>query len=115
LAQVRAHALSLPDVTEAPHHHLFSFRVRGRIFVTFPADEDHIHVFVSEGQRDPALALYPEFMDKLLWGGKVVGIRVALESAKPAAVRALINSAWEYQAAKAPGIKAGSKRGGANA
>jgi hypothetical protein len=37
---VRRHALSLDEVTEAPHHELSSFRVRGRIFVTIPPDPD---------------------------------------------------------------------------
>jgi YjbR len=44
VAQVRRYALSLPDTTEEPHFEYSSFRVRGKIFVTVPPDEEHIHV-----------------------------------------------------------------------
>jgi uncharacterized protein (DUF1697 family) len=108
LAQVRLHAFSLPEVSEEPHHHLSSFRVRSKIFVTFPPEEDHIRVFVDEVQRERALAMYPEFVQKLLWGGKVVGLRVALESSDPAAVKALVTAAWEYKSGKKAGGKAAS-------
>ena len=57
--------------------------------------------------------MYPEFIDKLLWGGKVVGIRVALESAKPTVVKALLTSAWKYKSAQARGGKATSSQSGA--
>lgn len=97
---VRKHALSLEAVTEAPHHDYSSFRVRGKIFVTIPPDEAFIHVFVGEEDREPALALYPEFIEKLLWGGKVVGLRVALASAKPAVVRSLVGKAYEARVRK---------------
>ena len=82
LAAVRVLAFSLPEVTEEPHHQFGSFRVRGKIFITMPPDQQHIHVFVSEEHREQALALYPEFAEKLLWGGKVVGLRVSLIGAK---------------------------------
>jgi hypothetical protein len=59
-ATVLKYALSLPEVTEEPHHHFGSFRVRGRIFVTVPPEQEHIHVFVAELQRETALALYGE-------------------------------------------------------
>ncbi|MDE2370837.1 MAG: MmcQ/YjbR family DNA-binding protein [Burkholderiales bacterium] len=74
-----------------------SFRVRGRIFVTFPPAADHIRVFVDEIERDKALAMHPEFVSKLLWGGKVAGLRIDLESAQPAVVKALVTAAWEHK------------------
>jgi hypothetical protein len=101
LSAVRKFALSLPDVAEAPHHHFGSFRVGGRIFVTVPPGETHLHVFVSEPQREQALALYPQFAEKLLWGGKVAGLRIALADADPAVVKELVRQAWAYKAAKA--------------
>ena len=101
LAQVRLHAKSLQDVTEEPHHQFSSFRVKGKIFVTIPPDEEHIHVFVSETDREQALALYPEFVEKLLWGGKAVGLRIALAAAKPAVVKALVTKAWISKAPEA--------------
>ena len=98
--QVRTFALTLPEVTEAPHHHLSSFRVSGKIFVTVPPDGRYIHVFVGEEQRVLALMLAPEFIEKLLWGEKVVGLRIALAMAKPALVKQLIAQSWQAKAPK---------------
>ena len=98
-ATVRAFALSLPEVTEEPHHQFGSFRVRGRIFATFP-DERMLHVFLPEAEREQALALHPEFIEKLPWGGKVVGLRVLLERATPRVVEGLLRQAWRYKAPK---------------
>lgn len=102
LEAVRKLALSLADTTEEPHHQFGSFRVRGKIFVTVPPDQEHIHVFVAEEQREAALAMNPEFIEKLLWGGKVVGIRIRLSGAKADVVNALVRQACEHKAASAP-------------
>ena len=110
LAQVRLHAKSLQDVTEEPHHQFSSFRVKGKIFVTIPPDEEHIHVFVDEADRERALLLYPEFVEKLLWGGRVVGLRIALAAAKPALVKALVTSAWVNKAPKTASAKPPASR-----
>lgn len=87
-------ALSLPEAAEQPHHHFASFRVRGRIFVTVPPGETHIHVFVGDEVRDPVLAMYPDFVEPLRWGSKVVGLRIALESAKVGAVKDLVRKSY---------------------
>ena len=100
-AAVRAIALSLPEVTEEPHHQSSSFRVRGKIFVTVPPGQEHIHVFVPEAQRELALAVHSGFVEKLLWGGKVAGLRVVLAAAEPSAVETLIHQAWAHKAPKA--------------
>lgn len=99
-ATVRSFALSLPEAREEPHHHFGSFRVRGRIFVTVPPEQEYIHVFVAEQQRDQALAMYPAFIEKLYWGGKVVGLRVALSRAEAPVVKRLVRQAWESKAPK---------------
>lgn len=103
-AQVQKFALALPEATEAPHHHFSSFRVRGKIFVTIPPKQDALHVFVGEEEREQALALYPDFAEKLLWGGKVVGLRLVLEKARgkaaSLAVQALVRTAWAHKAPK---------------
>jgi hypothetical protein len=79
LAQIRRHALSMPEVSEQPHFEMSSLRVRGKIFVTFPADGKHLHVFVAEPAREMVIAMYPEFLEKLTWGRQ--GRRVARASA----------------------------------
>jgi len=106
LHQVRKHALALEAVTEEPHHTFSSFRVRGKIFVTIPPDGEYVHAFVSEDERDKALAMYPAFTERLLWGGKVVGLRVHLADAIPSAVKQLVNLAYAARLAKDAGHKA---------
>ena len=86
LTQVRKIALALPEVEEAPHFDRTSFRVRNKIFVTAKPTEPYIQVFVGEEHREPALAMHPGCMEKLVWGGKVVGLRIALPTAPAAAV-----------------------------
>lgn len=100
LAAVRRQAMALPEVTEEPHFNYASFRVRGKIFVTVPPDEDVIHVFVGEQDRELAVALDPEFLDNLFWGGKVVGLKVDLGRAKPSVVNQLVLKAWARKAPK---------------
>jgi hypothetical protein len=100
LAQVRRLALALPEAVEAPHFAFTSFRVQGKIFATAPPDGEHLHVFVSEQQREVALRLHPEFIDKLLWGGKVRGVRVLLPEASSRVVKDLLIQAWARKAPK---------------
>jgi hypothetical protein len=99
-AQVRKYALSLPEVTEEPHFDRTSFRVAGKIFVTARPGESHIHVFVPEEIRQPALALYPEQISKLFWGGKVVGLRIELAGIAAGVLNDLVKRAWETRAPK---------------
>jgi hypothetical protein len=100
LTQVRRFALSLAEATEEPHFDRTSFRVRGKIFVTARPQEAHIHVFVPEEVREPALAMHPEFVSSLYWGKKVVGLRVELADAPPAIVKELVRRAWEARSPK---------------
>jgi hypothetical protein len=98
LEAARRLALSLPEAVEAPHHEAPSFRVRGRIFATVPPGETHVHVFVPEPQRDLALAMHPDVLEPLRWGGKVVGLRVALRPATASVVGPLLRAAWARRA-----------------
>jgi hypothetical protein len=101
---LRTLALALPEVTEEPHFEYASFRVGGKIIVTVPPDEKHAHIFVGEQDRELALAMYPEFVEKLMWGKRVAGVRVALAKAKPRVVSSLIRKAWEHKAPKRSGL-----------
>lgn len=105
IAAVRQYALALEATTEEPHHNYASFRVRGKIFVTVPPDEAFIHVFVGEEDREQALAMHPEFLEKLWWGSKVLGLRVRLDGALPAVVQALVTRAYDTRVAKDAGPK----------
>ena len=100
LDQLRRYALSLPEVTEQPHFDYSSFRVRGKIFVSVPPGGQHLNVFVDEEQRELALAVHAAFVEKLWWGGKVVGLRVELAHADGKAVNELVRQAWARKAPK---------------
>jgi len=101
LAAVRKFALSLPEATEQPHFESTSFRVRGKIFVTAPPHGLHIHIFVTEQQREQALALHPDCLEKLWWGKSVRGLRMKLDAAPAAVMQQLVRLAWEHKAPKA--------------
>jgi len=100
LEAIRQVALGLPEVTEEPHFDYGSFRVRGKIFVTFPPDQQHAHIFVDEQERLLGLAMYPDFSEPLLWGKKVLGLRVTLAHAEPEAVHHWVTAAWRAKAPK---------------
>ena len=100
VSRLRQFAMSLPAVTEEPHFNYSSSRVRGKIFATVPPDEEYLHVFVGEEQRQVALALEPEAVEKLLWGKRVVGLRIFLAKARPSLVNSLLSQAWSRKAPK---------------
>jgi hypothetical protein len=100
LADARRIALSLPEATEEPHFALTSFRINGKIFATAPPGGEYLHVFVSEEERELALVMAPDCLEKLLWGGKVRGLRVVLGKAKPKVVADLLMRAWSRKAPK---------------
>lgn len=98
LADARRYALSLPETTEAPHHHMTSFRVRGKIFATAPPEATHLHVFVGEEDRAPLIASEPGTYEALWWGAKVMGVRVTLATADATTLKALLMTAWRGKA-----------------
>jgi hypothetical protein len=100
ISEVRHFALSLPEVTEEPHFQYSSFRIRGKIFATVPPDEEHLHIFVGDGEREIALATQPGFVEKLFWGKRVTGLRISLAKAKPKVVCTLLTQAWSRKAPK---------------
>jgi hypothetical protein len=97
---VRRFALSLPEVTEEPHFHLSSFRVRGKIFATVPPENTHLHVFVDDDERELMAAAQPKAYETLMWGKRAAGLRVTLAAAKAKDVEDLLRSAWLRKAPK---------------
>lgn len=100
LDDVRTFALALPDTTEEPHHNFGSFRVRGKIFVTIPPGGDLLHIFLPDEKRDLALALAPESLEPVVWGSKVLGVRVHLPTSRKSTVFQLVEQAYEYKSAR---------------
>lgn len=101
LEDVRKVAVALPDTTEEPHHNFGSFRVRGKIFVTIPPGGELLHVFLPDEKRELAMALDPEFLEPVVWGSKVLGVRVHLPRAKKSTVLELVQQAYEYKSTEA--------------
>lgn len=93
LAEIRAFVLSLPDVTEEPHFHRTSFRVRGKIIATADPAEPFLNVMVGEDIREPLLAARTTGIEKLPWGRKIVGLRVDLDRARADVVQTLLREA----------------------
>lgn len=100
LSDARRLALALPQATEQPHFDYTSFRINGKIFATAPPDGQYLHIFVADEDREPALELAPEYLEKLLWGGRVRGLRVRLAGARSAVVADLLRKAWTRKAPK---------------
>ena len=97
---VRRVVLALPEATEEPHFDMTSYRVRGKIFATLPAEGDRLHIFVDEDDTRAAVAEHPDVFAELWWGQRLSGVRVALAGADPAAVGELLEEAWRRRAAK---------------
>lgn len=100
ISELRKLALALPDVTEEPHFHRTSFRVRGKIIATAIPDEPSVNVMIGESAREPALAMNPDVVEKLFWGAKVVGLQVDLRQATSELVADLLEQAWNEKAPK---------------
>ena len=98
-AEARKFALSLPGVGEEPHFGVPSFRVNKRMLVTVPPG-NMLHIFVPDAERDMCLTVYAHCTEKVLWGGKVVGIRLFLDKATRGAAEDLILRAWKYRAGR---------------
>lgn len=101
---VRRFALSLPEATEEPHFDSASFRIRGRIFATLPAQGDRAHVFVDADETRAAVAENSVAFHELWWGKKLSGVRVDLAavSVPEAAERVfeLVEESWRRRAPK---------------
>ncbi len=98
--EARRLALSLPEVTEAPHFEKASFRVRGKILATLTEEGRHLHVFVDEAETRAAVAQDPSTYQELWWGKRLSGVRVRLAGAAPDRVAELLDEAWRMKAPK---------------
>jgi hypothetical protein len=100
--QVRRFALSLPEVTEEPHFHYSSFRVRGKIFATVP-DEEHLRVMADEGEIRACVAQDPAAFAELWWGSRLSCVVVDLAAVDGDQLSELLADAWRRTAPGALG------------
>ncbi|HYD10013.1 MAG TPA: MmcQ/YjbR family DNA-binding protein [Acidimicrobiales bacterium] len=103
LDTARRFALSLPETTEEPHFDKSSFRVKGKIFCTVPADGTTLHIGLGSADEVQALvAEQPEAFEVIVWGKREVSdwVRVHLPKADRAVVCELLEDAWRAKAPK---------------
>ena len=100
MQMAREFALSLPEVTEAPHFDKSSFRVGKKIFATVPQAGTHLHILIDAEQAQAMVAAYPEALEELWWGKQIAGVRVELAKAPEEVVVTLLEEAWCRRAPK---------------
>ena len=93
MADVRTWALSLPESTEQPHHHLGSFRVRGKIFATVP-DMQCVRIMVDEHQILATTASHPDACQPVYWGKRLSCVAVEIAVAPADLIPELLTEAW---------------------
>ena len=100
--QFRAHALSLPEASEAPHFDRASFRIGKKIFATLTADGAEAMVRVSPRQRLYALLKeQPEvFFSYGGWTERNGSLGVRLGRAEVQLICELITDSWRLIAPK---------------
>ncbi len=96
---VRELALALPEAVEQDHHGFPSFRVRKKIFATWP-DEGHLHIMLSEDGIREALAVYADACAEQYWGKRLAALRVDLARIEQAPLVELLEEAWRRRAPK---------------
>lgn len=101
LKEIRDFIGSLEGVSEAPHHHLISFRINSKnsskIFATMPQDGSFLNIFVDEATREKMLGMYPDAYEKVWWGKKVMGVKAFPDKAQQEDLENLLRSAWQYK------------------
>ena len=101
--EIRALALSLPECMEAPHFDATSFRVRGKIFLTFGE---------GRGDKQAVLKLPPHIQEAVAqtdagaiepaagYWGRQGWTRVDIRRMEPAKLGDLVRLAWRQVAPK---------------
>ena len=96
---VRAIALALPEVIEAPDFGDGAFRVQGRIFVCVSPDQRPVPS-CSTSRSGCWRWRCTARRWRLHWGTLIPGLRVDLSRADPQAVAHLVRAAWRPKASR---------------
>lgn len=97
MTDLRAVALALPEAEEKPHHGFPSFRVRGKIFATWP-EPGFAHLMLDEDDIRAAALADPDACAERYWGEKLAALRVDLARIPPDALAMLVGQAWRRRA-----------------
>ena len=86
-AQARRLALALPEAAEAPHHEMWSFRVRGKIFATLGPGGEWGMVKLTPAEQAAFVRDEPDVFQPFdgAWGRRG-STRVLLDNARPSIV-----------------------------
>jgi hypothetical protein len=99
---IRRAAFALPDVSEATHFGLPSYKVRDRTFVTIQKGDTHAILHVDRDTADAAATRSPASHEAVSRnsGSIFVGLRVDLTAAAPSEVAEFVRLAWRNRAPK---------------
>ena len=93
----RRFALDLPEAAEQDHHGMPSFRVRGKIFATVPADT-HMRVMIDEDEIRAVAVANPSACRELYWGARLSAVEVDLRRVRKGLLEELLVDAWARKA-----------------
>ncbi|HEY6537827.1 MAG TPA: MmcQ/YjbR family DNA-binding protein [Candidatus Dormibacteraeota bacterium] len=93
IAQARRVAMSLPEVTEQPHHEVISFRVGGKIIATVP-DGEHLRVMLDQAEIRVAASENPQSFHEFYWGRRLACLVIDLADVTVPQIRELLTEAW---------------------
>jgi hypothetical protein len=103
LDDIRRYARALPEVEEATHFRLPSFKVRGKGFITVQQGDAYALLAVGQAEAAALAAADPEVYEEV-WrngGGRIfVGVRVDLAKVSGERARELVEHAWRNRAPK---------------
>lgn len=74
--------------------------MRGKIFATVPPEKTHIHIFVEESAVRALTTTNPTAFEALMWGNRIMGVRVDLRHADLDVICDLLLDAWRRVAPK---------------
>ncbi|GAA4557511.1 MmcQ/YjbR family DNA-binding protein [Planotetraspora kaengkrachanensis] len=101
LADIREHAMALPDVVEKPHFRLPGFRVADKLLAHLERGDAHAIVCVGQAEAEEAAADQPDVYEEVWRNGRIfVGLRVDLAKVTEGRMRELIEHAWRHRAPK---------------
>jgi hypothetical protein len=103
LEEIRAFALSLPEVQEGPPvpaaRRIAAFKVAGKSFVGVEKGLATMTVSLGEEEAKKVAARQPDAFEEIWRNGKVfMGLRVDLSKVRPRVARDLIERSWRHTA-----------------
>jgi hypothetical protein len=105
LSELRAIAMTLPEVEEGPPvqaaRRIAAFKVAGKSFIGLEKGGVTMTVSLAEKEARAVVAEHPDAYEEIWRNGKIfMGLRVDLSKVSAPRVRALIEQSWRHSAPK---------------